>query len=281
MIINHNLSAVYADYPETDTSKFPRLGGEKTSDEPDHDPVGKPNEAPSPTPPKVAPYRAPSSAGSNPDSAAGATNTGISSSANAVDNAFIISPMFIDQIKNINPEINPVQLGIDPRLPWFLLFLFLPATSGNDDPFQPITKAMLEGDTPGTALPPNFFRKPNGQIVSPSGVVIATADQAWKYAKGDPSWTKIHSWAEGSFDDDNDSLLRHYYKHRYDVRAKTPYDYLQKAIAFSKKLKGVKPSKLTDKYTENVWRYRKNGKYIDIGIVDGRIYSFGSQNHED
>ncbi|MDF9825376.1 hypothetical protein M2475_001831 [Breznakia sp. PF5-3] len=57
--------------------------------------------------------------------------------------------------------------------------------------------------------------------------------------------------------------------------AASKQNYLNKAVEFSKILKGATKSKV-DGFVEGVIRYKKNGKYIDIA-PDGSIVSFGAQ----
>ncbi len=61
----------------------------------------------------------------------------------------------------------------------------------------------------------------------------------------------------------------------YEVGAKTKEQYINKAVEFSKNLKGATTHKV-DGYTEGVMRYIKSGKYIDIA-PDGTIVSFGKR----
>jgi RHS repeat-associated protein len=69
------------------------------------------------------------------------------------------------------------------------------------------------------------------------------------------------------------SILYHYKEHGAEVGAKSVVQYLRKAQAFARNLKGVKPTPVAGK-TPGVMRYRKAGKYIDLNSK-GKIVSFG------
>lgn len=84
-------------------------------------------------------------------------------------------------------------------------------------------------------------------------------------------------WDKGSFDSPEESLVYHYYNHKDEVGAENLQQYLRKAKAFRKNLKGA-------------YHERKNGKiryikkdtfgpprYIDINPYNGKILSFGSR----
>lgn len=64
-------------------------------------------------------------------------------------------------------------------------------------------------------------------------------------------------------------------QHGTEVGAKSIDEYLRKAEGFKQNLKGATKSRVAG-HTESVWRYKKNGKYIDIA-PDGTIISFGKQ----
>jgi len=85
----------------------------------------------------------------------------------------------------------------------------------------------------------------------------------------------IGSWHEGSFESPAVSLVAHYKKHGKEVKAKDAASYLNKAREFRRTAKkGVTPSKVKGK-VDDVLRYRKNGRYIDLAD-DDRIVSFGT-----
>ena len=69
-------------------------------------------------------------------------------------------------------------------------------------------------------------------------------------------------WGKGSFSD------------KEEVGADSLLQYLRKAKAFSKNLKGAKKRKVTGA-TKGVIKYEKNGKYIEIA-PNGDIISFGT-----
>lgn len=60
------------------------------------------------------------------------------------------------------------------------------------------------------------------------------------------------------------------------MKSDSPEQYLNQAKKFSKQLRGSRVVRDIQGYTENVTKYYKNGKYIDIA-PDGRIVSFGKQ----
>ena len=82
------------------------------------------------------------------------------------------------------------------------------------------------------------------------------------------------SWDKGSFDSPEGSLDYHFNKHGKEVGATTPRQYLEKARVFADNLKGATKVNIKGS-TENVVRYYKNGKYIDM--VGKKIISFGKQ----
>ncbi|GAB7207164.1 hypothetical protein OS21_36600 [Dickeya oryzae] len=83
------------------------------------------------------------------------------------------------------------------------------------------------------------------------------------------------SWHQGSFGSSEDSLQKHFEKHGKEVGASDAEQYLRKAEEFAKQLRGARKVTIAGA-TENVTRYYKNGKYIDIA-GDDRIISFGKQ----
>ncbi len=85
----------------------------------------------------------------------------------------------------------------------------------------------------------------------------------------------IGSWNKGSYDDVEQSLTKHFEKHKNEVGAEDEAQYLRKAQEFARNLKGAKKSKV-DGHVPGVTRYKKNGKYVDIA-PDGTIVSFGKQ----
>jgi hypothetical protein len=137
----------------------------------------------------------------------------------------------------------------------------------------------LQGDSVAPALPSNYVRTDNG-IMAPNGALIATVDQAWKHTGGSVDWDKIEGWSAGSRDSGNDSLLAHFEKHGAEVGAYTPEQYLNKAKNFARNLKGARNVGQVEGYTNDVTRYIKKGKYIDLDS-DKNIVSFGSVDHVD
>ena len=136
----------------------------------------------------------------------------------------------------------------------------------------------LQGDSVQSQLPPGFSRC-NGNIVGSNGAIFATTEQAWRFADGDPNWADIAGWGKGSFEDSNSSLLEHFKKHGAEVGANSPEQYLRKAEGFKQNLRGATKSSVEGE-TQNVTRYKKNGKYIDLD-ENKNIISFGSVDHCD
>ena len=81
-------------------------------------------------------------------------------------------------------------------------------------------------------------------------------------------------WGKGSFSDKEVTIKYHYNKHKEEVGADSLLQYLRKAKAFSKNLRGAKKRKVTGA-TKGVIKYEKNGKYIEIA-PNGDIISFGT-----
>lgn len=81
-------------------------------------------------------------------------------------------------------------------------------------------------------------------------------------------------WHQGSYDSAEESLLEHFKKHGNEVGASTVEQYLRKAQAYARNLKGATKAHVSGA-TKGVIRYYKNGKYIDM--VDDMIISFGKQ----
>ena len=88
------------------------------------------------------------------------------------------------------------------------------------------------------------------------------------------------TWASGGKKSGLDNAQAHYDKHGTEVGARNLEDYMTKAKNFgntvlNKKVKGVKVSG----YTSGTYRYKYNGKYIDMAKSGGRhlVVSFGRQ----
>ena len=81
-------------------------------------------------------------------------------------------------------------------------------------------------------------------------------------------------WGKGSFPDKEATIKYHYNKHKEEVGADSLLQYLRKAKAFSKNLRGAKKREVTGA-TKGVMKYEKNGKYIEIA-PNGDIVSFGT-----
>ena len=81
-------------------------------------------------------------------------------------------------------------------------------------------------------------------------------------------------WGKGSFSNKEATIEYHYKKHKEEVGADSLLQYLRKAKAFSKNLRGAKKSNVMGA-TKGVIKYEKNGKYIEIA-PNGDIISFGT-----
>jgi len=169
----------------------------------------------------------------------------------------------VEVIKS-HPEIVPPLVAVIKLLPVVAIVAF---------------SLCVQGDTAQPSLPPNYSYK-NGIIIAPNGTAIATVEQAYKHYEGLPDWHIVTGWSEGSRDSSNDSLLWHFEKHGAEVGARTPKEYLLKALDFAKDLKRVRPYHVSG-YTPNVQRYEKKGKYIDIDETNKKIVSFGRIDHVD
>lgn len=86
---------------------------------------------------------------------------------------------------------------------------------------------------------------------------------------------KTGSWHKGSFSTAAESLYYHFKKHGKEVGAVSAEQYLRKAEAFKNNLRGASKYKV-DGYVNGVFRYVKDGKYIDLA-PDGTIISFGKR----
>lgn len=81
------------------------------------------------------------------------------------------------------------------------------------------------------------------------------------------------NWNKGRDGSPREALTKHYDKHGAEVGAYDEADYASKAENFKKNLKGARSFKV-DGYTSGIYRWVKNGKYIDLA-PDGTIISFG------
>lgn len=90
------------------------------------------------------------------------------------------------------------------------------------------------------------------------------------------SGTNTGKWHKGSYSSAEESLNKHFAKHGAEVGAKDVDQYLRKVESFAQNLKGAREVKISGA-TEGVYRYYKNGKYIDIIKSTKEIISFGSQ----
>ena len=141
-----------------------------------------------------------------------------------------------------------------------------------------------------------------GVTVSIAGVVIGTAELAYGAAVATTAWNNLledagkldglksgsgDSWGSGNFESIFKSQQYHYNEHGAEVGAKNFEDYLRKAEAYKKTIleKKIKSNTLVEGDTPNVFRYRYNGKYIDLQhiynkwgtIIDYKIISYGAR----
>ena len=86
------------------------------------------------------------------------------------------------------------------------------------------------------------------------------------------------NWSKGSYDSPQASAADHFARHGREVGAKSLEQYTNKATSFANDVlsKRVKRT-FVDGFTDNVYRYKKAGKYVDL-VFDGfehLIVSFG------
>ena len=120
-----------------------------------------------------------------------------------------------------------------------------------------------------------------GAFIKSITKVVSKATKApAKAAKATPEDEKLAketNWGKGSYNSPGQSLKDHYAKHGKEVGAKTEKQYADKAEAFAKNAKkGVHPTKVKGE-TPDVYRYRKNGNYVDIQKGTNKIISFGKK----
>lgn len=86
----------------------------------------------------------------------------------------------------------------------------------------------------------------------------------------------LDMWHKGSFSSPSDSLNYHFRKHGDTLGIANIVSYVRSADAFRRNLKGAKKSKVSGG-TMNVYRWKKNKKYIDIcgSSKTGKIISYG------
>lgn len=77
-------------------------------------------------------------------------------------------------------------------------------------------------------------------------------------------------WSKGTFSTVAESIKYHFSRHGKEVSAEDVWQYLRKAEAFMRKLRGSRTSILAD----GISRYAKNGYYV-IKDNAGKILSFG------
>ena len=116
------------------------------------------------------------------------------------------------------------------------------------------------------------------QCLKPNIQLFADDRNSWKQIseKLVKEKTNVGSWNKGSFDSVQDSLARHFEKHGVEVGASNVEQYLRKAEHFKINLKGASKRRVSG-LVDNVVRYSKNGRYIDLA-PDGTIISFGTIN---
>ena len=122
-----------------------------------------------------------------------------------------------------------------------------------------VTRNALRGDKTGTAI------AMAGMVFNKSGGNV-TMGEARRLVAG---WAKDPVTGRIA-----DSINYHFAEHGAKVGAKNVGQYLRKAEAFARNLRGVKPTPVEGR-TPGVLRYRKKGRYVDIA-PDGKIVSFGS-----
>jgi hypothetical protein len=89
--------------------------------------------------------------------------------------------------------------------------------------------------------------------------------------KIDLSNVNLSKWHKGGFDNEEQSFLKHYMKHKDEVGALSPEQYMRKAEEFARNLKGARKASISG-YTPNVTRYYKNGRYIGMNQMKNIIW---------
>ena len=82
----------------------------------------------------------------------------------------------------------------------------------------------------------------------------------------------VSSWAKGTFPTVSESIKYHFAGHGKEVSAEDVWQYLRKAEAFERNLRGARTCVLRNDAT----RYMKNGYYV-IKDNAGKILSFGAE----
>jgi hypothetical protein len=82
----------------------------------------------------------------------------------------------------------------------------------------------------------------------------------------------LSNWSAGTFPTVAASVKYHFRKHGVEVSAQNIGEYLRKADALARRLRGARKSYLND----SAIRYTKNGLFI-IKNIEGKILSFGSE----
>jgi hypothetical protein len=80
-------------------------------------------------------------------------------------------------------------------------------------------------------------------------------------------------WSKGTFPSRAESIRYHFARHGREVSSTDVWQYLRKAEAFGRKLRGAKVNVLGD----NATRYTKNRYYV-IKDQAGKILSFGLES---
>jgi hypothetical protein len=116
------------------------------------------------------------------------------------------------------------------------------------------SKSLMQGDYKGALIGAAFIMIPGGDRISVSE------------AKG-----LVGGWTKSTFESTAKSISYHFSEHGAGVGAKNVWQYLRKAEAFAKKLKGASKTALEDGSV----RYEKNGRYVILD-KERKIVSFGS-----
>ncbi|AJQ28772.1 hypothetical protein [Pelosinus fermentans] len=129
-------------------------------------------------------------------------------------------------------------------------------------------KAHISGQLENTSL----YKMPDGNYK----MLIGDGNKAYTLTESqvnELSTLNLNKWGSGSIGNSAESLVEHFMKHGNEVGATSITQYLNKAEGFMQNLRGAQSYQVPGS-TEGVYRYVKNGKYIDLA-PDKTIISFG------
>ena len=139
-----------------------------------------------------------------------------------------------------------------------------PNNKGNVE-LAKLAKAATQGAALGNAI-----GMANNAIRETADTIKDTVDTVSSYVNRGPNNPLLGDWGDGNRGSAYDNALHHYDKHGTEVGAKDFDDYLRKANAFKNTVTNA-GSRITptpvDGATPDVYRYRYNGKYIDLQYI--------------